>query len=53
MLKILLKYANAVYNSYRYDITCELPNEDFLKAKFFKDKQQTEYICSLLYKKVQ
>jgi len=50
MLK-LIKYANAIYNLYRYDISCSIKNEEFLTTKFFVDQYKMEQLCNLLYRR--
>lgn len=48
----LLKYANAIYNSYRYDIGCDISKAEFYKMKFINDQRKMEKFCSIIYKKL-
>lgn len=48
----LLKYANAIYNSYRYDISCDISKGEFYRLKFINDCRKREKFCSIIYKKL-
>lgn len=48
----LLKYANGIYNLYRYDIGCDLSISEFYKLKFISDHMKMNQFCSIIYKKL-